>query len=238
MSNFADGTFLGSATMPLFPNVFTNVWQPAEERLYSVTAVAMDELGQAGTSAPVVVQVHLPDSIPPRIAITNALPNFARRTNATVELSGTASDNHRLDHVEYEVDTGPFLTRLGTNVLARGASNWSANVTTLLPGKNAVRFRSIDFAGNSSPVLTQFYTYVSKAVLTVTTTGVGTIAPDLNGAELELGEIYNITARPGAGYLFAGWEGVPNTNSSRLSFEMTPGLNLVAHFVANPFLPK
>jgi len=139
--------------------------------------------------------------------------------------------------VEYEVDTGPFLTRLGTNVLAQGASNWSANVT-LQPGKNAVRFRSIDFAGNSSRVLTQFYTYVSKAVLTVTTTGVGTVVPDLNGAELEIGEIYTVTARPGPGYLFAGWEGVPNTTSSRLSFEMVPGLNLVAHFVANPFLPK
>ncbi len=231
---FADGTFLGSVTTP----PFTNVWQPAEERLYSVTAVAMDEFGQAGTSAPVVIQVHLPDSIPPRIAITNAPPNFARLTSSTVELSGTASDTHRLDHVEYEVDSGPFLGNIGGSLPAQGTSNWLATNVTLLPGKNAVRFRSIDFAGNSSPVLTRFYTYVSKALLTVTKTGVGTVTPDLTQTELEIGQVYSVTARPGPGNIFAGWEGVPNTNSPRLSFEMTPGLSLVAHFLTNAFLRR
>src|SRR5439155_19132971 len=70
----------------------------------------------------------------------------------------------------------------------------------------------------------------------ITIIGFGTVTPDLTGAELELGQIYSITARPGPGNIFAGWEGITQTNNPRLTFEMTAGLSLVAHFVANPFL--
>jgi hypothetical protein len=233
---FANGTFLGNAKAP----PFTNAWQPTQEGDYSVLAIAIDELGQIGTSAPVVVRIHSRDLVPPRITITNAPSNFSGFTSPLVQIAGTASDDHRLDRVEYEVDSGPFLANIATNGLAQGASNWLASVT-LLPGKNAVRVRSFDFAGNASPFLTRFYTYVSKGVLTVTTTGLGTVMPNLDGAELELGQIYNLTARPAPGYLFAGWEGAANagnTNVPHLKFEMTEGLALVAHFVANPFIPR
>jgi hypothetical protein len=215
---------------------FRLVWQPAEARLYSLSAVAIDEFGLSGTSAPVLIRIHEPESIAPRIAITNGPANFARLTSNEVALAGTASDNVGLDHVEYQVSSGPFLESTGQPLPAEGSSNWLANVT-LLPGKNSVRVRSVDLAGNSSAVLTRFYTYTATAFLIIQTNGAGTVLPDLNGQALEIGKVYRLKAHPESGFVFAGWEGVRETNSAALSFVMESNLTLVANFVLNPFLP-
>lgn len=81
--------------------LFEFVWTPAQARRYSLTALAVDDLGQAATAAPVALLIFVPDSVPPTIQITNAPPDFARLTSPLIELAGTAKDDIGLDHVEY-----------------------------------------------------------------------------------------------------------------------------------------
>ncbi len=214
---------------------FSLVWTPAEARLYSLTAQATDDLGQAGTSPPVVIRIHGPDSVAPRIAITNAPANFARLYTNRVCLAGTASDAN-LDHVEYQITSGPFLDPPAPAAYAEGTSNWMA-IVTLQPGQNQVRLRSIDFSTNSSPTLSRFYTYVVPASLVIQTNGAGTVSPDLTHKMLELGQLYTVTARPARGFVFQSWEGegLAVTNNATLSFVLTNGMTLVANFVTNPF---
>jgi hypothetical protein len=215
---------------------FSFAWTPTEPRLYSVTARATDDFGQSSTSPRLVIRVHGPDSVAPRLTITNAPPNFSQVTNASVFIAGTASDAN-LDHVEYQVTSGPFLEQGGPAFSASGTSNWLALVT-LQPGQNQVRLRSLDFSTNSSGTLSRFYTYVVPASLVVQTNGQGTLSPDLTRKVLELGQLYTVTARPARGFVFQSWEGpgLASTNNAALSFVIVSnGMTLVANFVTNPF---
>ena len=76
------------------------------------------------------------------------------------------------------------------------------------------------------------------ATLTVTVDGAGTVSPNLNGQDLQLGKIYTVNARPAAGYLFAGWTGSLPGKAASLSFVMQEGLALQANFVPNPFIAR
>jgi len=153
------------------------------------------------------------------------------RTNSPlIQLSGIASDNTGLDHVEYQINGGQ------TN-FASGTTAWTI-VTNLLPGPNTIRVRSIDLRTNASFDAIRFYTYVVNAPLTVEIDSpeMGTVMPDLTRAPLEIGKVYSVTARARPGFIFTRWEGVPVTNNPVLTFEMTPDLtNLTAHFSTNPF---
>jgi len=227
---FEGNTLLGSATNP----PFSIIWTPAEARLYSLVAVATDEFGLSGTSPPVLLRIYIPESIKPRIAITNGPPNFFKTNGEELTISGTASDNIGVDYVEYQLESGPFLGVLGDSFHAEGSTNWLARIR-LLPGNNAVHFRSIDFAGNSSPVLTRFYTYSVSQSITIQTIGSGTTTPNLNGRSLELGKLYQVTAYPSHGFIFADWEGT--YDKAKFTFIMQTNItNLVVHFIPSPFL--
>jgi PKD domain-containing protein/List-Bact-rpt repeat protein len=78
----------------------------------------------------------------------------------------------------------------------------------------------------------------SSAILTVLTTGDGTVSPDLNGRDLQIGKLYAITARPGRGSVFSNWTGSVFTAVPTLRFVMQPGFTLQANFVSNPFVPR
>jgi hypothetical protein len=76
--------------------------------------------------------------------------------------------------------------------------------------------------------------------------GDGTVVPNLDGRELELGKTYTVTARHGANQILSRWEirtnadlsltnGVIFTNRATLSFQMKSNLVLVADFEPNPF---
>jgi hypothetical protein len=150
-----------------------------------------------------------------------------------------------VDQIKFQVLSGRFLQNTSAPQTAEGTTNWSASVP-LVPGRNAIRLWSQDLATNKSPVVTLFYTYFAQAPLTVIKNGDGTIAPNLDGRELELGKLYTMTARPAAGQIFWRWEintnadssvtnGVTYSTNSTLSFEMRPNLVLTANFVENPF---
>jgi len=78
----------------------------------------------------------------------------------------------------------------------------------------------------------------SSAILTVQTTGNGTVSPELNGRDLEIGKLYAITARPARGSVFSNWTGSVFTAVPTLRFVMQPGFTLQANFVSNPFVPR
>ena len=69
-----------------------------------------------------------------------------------------------------------------------------------------------------------------KSVLRVYSTGSGRVVPDLNGAELDVGQTYTIEAQPSRGAVFLGWTGSIETNSTTLRFIMRTGTILSANF--------
>ena len=237
----ADATNIGTvANLPYALN-----WLPAGAGDFTLTAAALDELGQMGQSTGVVARVFIPEIILPTVSITNGLRNFARTTESPITLSGTASDNIGIDRVEFSVSSGPLLQNIGPFMPAEGTENWIAQVP-LQPGKNAVRVRSVDLANNKSPIVTRFYTYFVERPLTIVTNGVGSVLPNLDGRNLELGRVYAVTARPGPGDIFSHWEIRTNADLSitnnvqistrpTLSFQMRSNLVLVADFVPNQF---
>jgi subtilisin family serine protease len=167
------------------------------------------------------------DTVSPIVAFTTAPPNGARLVSPAVRLAGSASDNVGIDHVEVVLNDGP-------GQWADGTVRWSAQVI-LTPGYNLVRVRSVDLAGNRSPEVTRALTYVTTAMLTVQTNGLGLVSPGLDGKQLEVGRTYRIRAVPGPGQLFSSWSGGVITQSATLSFTMQTNLVLAANFVTNPF---
>jgi hypothetical protein len=118
---------------------------------------------------------------------------------------------------------------------ATGINNWTAQIA-LAPGPNLIRVYSVDTSGNVSPSATLNLTCVATSKLVVQTSGTGTVSPNLNGAQLQVGQTYTLRANPGQGQIFAGWSGVAS-QSRALSFVMQPNLVLTANFVPSPFPP-
>jgi len=245
----ADGnvelTHIGSSSTNLTA-AQTIVWMPSEAGDYTIFARALDELGQIGESSGVPGRVFAPELILPLVTITNAPPNFARRTESPVVIEGTASDNIGIDQIRFQVLSGTFLQNSSAPQTAEGTTNWRASVP-LVPGKNAIRLWSQDLATNKSAVVTRFYTYVVQAPLTVILSGDGSVSPNLgDGRSLTPGKVYTLTAKPASEQIFVRWEirtnadlsltnGVTFSTNATLSFEMKSNLVLVADFDANPF---
>ena len=219
----------GAVVAQAVTNPFTATWVPTTPGIYSLTAVAFDEFGQSGNSAAVEVRIFVPETTPPTIKITKAPPNSSRQHVGQISIFGTARNDIGIDHVEFQVNGGAFKPAIGTN-------SWEADVT-LSPGKNAIGLRSVDLAGNDSIEVFRYYTYVVNVPLTVNTIGPGSVSPNLNGASLEIGNVYHLSAVPNEGALFTGWTGTVSSTFPHLSFQMQSNLVLNATFVTNPFIP-
>lgn len=76
----------------------------------------------------------------------------------------------------------------------------------------------------------------SLSPLTLTVSGDGTVAPNLNNRLLRVGALYTVTARPAAGFVFSNWTGVTLETNPRLTFVMQSNLVLQANFVPSPFV--
>lgn len=203
-------------------------WTPSLAGEYSIVAVATDNQGLTATSAAANIQVGNLDTVPPTITISTTPRNGARLTSPTVFIAGTASDNVAVQAVEIVVNNGAPQPASGTN-------NWSAQLA-LAPGPNVIRVYSVDTSGNVSSNTTLSLAYIAKTLLVVQTSGGGTVSPDLNGAQLQVGQTYTLKANPAPGQAFAGWSGV-NSQSRALSFVMRSNLVLTANFVPSPFPP-
>ena len=75
------------------------------------------------------------------------------------------------------------------------------------------------------------FIYVVSATLTVSTNGPGSLSPNYNGALLQIGKSYSMTATAAAGFAFVNWTGSITTNGATLQFTMASNLTFTANFV-------
>ena len=255
-----NGTLNLSTYATSFPNLLAVYTGSSISNLTQVAAaISADEIGNpaqltflvnAGTQYQIAVDgyqgaygiVELAlnfelDTTPPSLSISSPTAN-ALLTNSTVVVTGTAKDKFAMAVVEYRLENAA-----GTNAYqpAKGTTNWSATITNLLPGLNTVRVFGIDISSNVSPPIARSFTYAVVKPLVVTIRGNGTLKPNnYNGAALQLGKSYTITATPATGSIFVDWtDGGGNilATTTKLSFTMAPGLELQANFIPNPFIP-
>jgi hypothetical protein len=224
-------------------------------RNYTLTAAAKPGTGftftnwTGGTSQPLSVLTNKPvldfamvtnlileanfvDTEAPGLRITNVLSGM-EVTNASFAASGTATDNVAVASIYTQLNgtgwSGP------TTFLGR---NWSDSLT-LLPGTNHFQAYAVDTSGNVSSTNTVAIFYAVNATLTVVTNGVGSITPNDNNAQLQIGRNYTLTAaaKPGSGFTFTNWTGGTSqplsvlTNKPILEFAMVTNLILEANFV-------
>lgn len=167
------------------------------------------------------------DDTPPSVTITNPAPGQIS-SNGVFTVSGNASDNLGLSSIWVQLNGGAWTAATGT-------TNWSSDLT-LAKGTNFVRVYAEDFAGNVSSTNEVDIFYVVSAPLTVQVIGGGTVTPDLNGALLEIGRTYSITAQPTPGCDFINWTGSLTNNSATLTFVMASNLTFTANFT-DPVAP-
>jgi uncharacterized repeat protein (TIGR03803 family) len=186
--------------------------------------------------------------IPPVVTISSPAANL--RTAAPV-LKGTASGHFPITNVIcFLGDTN------GSATLAAGAgavSNWSSALVPP-PGTNFLTVYCVDVNSNQSAAISRRFFYTVPARLSVTNAGPGNGSfrgaafvagdtPPADGAMLNIGEGYKITALPDKSSLFSNWvsaagAGAPVTNNTpALSFVMRSNLVLTATFATNFFPP-
>jgi hypothetical protein len=192
--------------------------------------------GKSGAAG--IIQLNLSfslDSKDPTVAFTSPANN-AKLTNSTVVVKGTASDTVGLASVQYRLENAQ-----GTNdyQTATGTSNWTATITTLIPGPNTIRAFATDTSGNQSAVAARTVTFVVVSPLTVNISGSGTVSPDLNGKLEDVGANITLTAKPGTGQVFSNWVSgdVVLATTATITTPMETNLVLQANFVPNPFGP-
>jgi O-glycosyl hydrolase len=177
------------------------------------TIVARDSLTNAVTNVLHVIA----DTARPTVAIS--FPRTASRllTNpATLNLTGTATDNRGVAAVYGQLNGGPWFA-------ANGTTNWSLPVT-LTAGTNLARVFAEDIAGFRSLTNTTTFQFVVPMPLTLERIGNGTVSGATNGQLLEVGRNYTLTARPATGFVLTNWSTCTDdflTNRTTLSFRMT-----------------
>ena len=179
-----------------------------------------------------VLTANFFDATKPSLAITSPSSGQRLTTNSNLyRVRGTATDNAGVSNVWVRLNTNDWLS-------LAGASPWQVDVP-LVPGPNTVWAYAVDAADNRSATNSVSFTYVVTAPLTVRTNGVGTVNPNSDGQQLEIGKSYSLSASPGTGQVFSNWTdaaGQEITNNRTLSFTMQSNLVLWANFVTNPFV--
>ena len=191
------GDVSGSATSALVVGPL----QAGDAGSYSVTVAN----NYGATNSIVTILTVTPDTTPPGVKI--ASPAAGVRTNTPV-FAGTASDNARVTNVLWwltNLNAGPVLS--GTATLTQGGSNWSFAATPF-PGTNVLAVRSVDSSGLKSTTALQtfFYKVTNSLGLWAGGDGIGAFSSGTasvrndplpaNGAALNIGEGYSITALP------------------------------------------
>jgi uncharacterized repeat protein (TIGR03803 family) len=199
---------------------YSGVTRDAGGNLYGTTF-------QAGSHGSGTV-FRLRDTAIPTLTITSPTAN-QRWSNDVFTATGTAKDNVNVEGVFCELNGSGWSNA----VTANNWSNWTAQVT-LTPGTNLLKAYAVDGAGNISTTSTVSFVYVVSAPLTVLTNGLGTVSPNYNGALLQIGVNYSMTAAAASGFGFVNWtdeNGNPLTNSTTLKFLMESNLTFTANFV-------
>ena len=187
--------------------------------------------GGSVTSSVATLTLLIPDTTPPTLTLVNPSPGL-QVSNAAFTVTGAAHDNVAVATVLYSLNQTAWINAATTN----GWTNWTAPVT-LLPGTNTLAVYAADPSGNPSTTNRVSLIYVLSATLTVSTNGLGSLSQAYNGAALQIGKNYVLTATPRTGFIFTNWTGgtnlplAPLTNGPTLEFKMVANLRLQANFV-------
>lgn len=163
----------------------------------------------------------------PTIKIT--APTKASTTNGVLNAVGTATGSVPIASVEYSLNGGAWT-------LANGTNSWSASGLALVPGPNTFSAFAMDTSNGVSKTNTVSFIYIVNVPIQLLTNGSGSITPTKNGALLEIGKAYKLSAKAAKGFAFEGWTGGITNPSSKLSFVMASNLSLTANFsdIARP----
>lgn len=166
------------------------------------------------------------DTKRPTVAITS--PKVRQRTtNNTFTVTGKANDEIAVTNVFYKFNDGDWTPAETTNDWA----HWSVPALTLIPKTNVISAYAVDSAGNLSITNTVKFYYVFNGQPTVQVVGPGTVAPNYNGRNLEVGKTFSMTATELKGGRFVDWTGDIISTNRKLNFTMTVGANFTANFV-------
>ena len=176
------------------------------------------------TSSNAVLTVFIPDTTKPTVTISSPTAN-QHWSNEVFTVTGKAGDNVSVANVFYSLNGSGWAPA----VTANNWSNWTAQVT-LVPGTNTIQACAVDTVGNFSTTNKVSLVYILSAPLTVSTNGNGSISPNYNGALLQIGSTYTMTATASAGFGFTGWTGSSTTNGATLKFLMASNLTFTANF--------
>jgi uncharacterized repeat protein (TIGR03803 family) len=192
------------------------------------------------------------NTVAPSIVIKS--PGAGERTSSSL-ITGVAWGNVPVTNVVYwitNLNAGKVVST-GSATLTQGETNWDWSFDLAnYPGTNLIGVQAWDASGLHSPVVSRslFFKVPTQLELYTYGNGNGTFtgspsvsgdAPPANGAMLNIGETYSITAIPGSNCLFTGWGGTftavgPSTGAT-LKFIMESNTYLRATFVTNRFLP-
>ncbi|MGP8198399.1 MAG: choice-of-anchor tandem repeat GloVer-containing protein [Limisphaerales bacterium] len=191
---------------------------------------------------------HLPGVVisSPKARERSGAPVLEGNATSSPVLPGANPNNVRLTNVVYWLTnamTGTVSTGMAALTSGGAVTNWSIT-NRLLPGTNILAVQCQDVSGGLSPWVSRTFFYEVPARFTLTNAGDGTgtftatasVAGDTlptNGAMLNIGESYKLTAKPGPYSLFANWLGSPGSTSytPAKSFVMQSNLILTATFV-------
>jgi pimeloyl-ACP methyl ester carboxylesterase len=171
------------------------------------------------------------DVTPPTLAITNVTTGMTV-SNAAFTVRGVAHDNQAVASVFYSLNQAAWVNAATANHW----SNWSASVTLAI-GTNTIAAYAVDTSGNRSATNTVNVIYVVVAPLKVSTNGLGSLTPNDNGALLQIGRSYAITAAAATGFAFNNWTGGTSlplsalTNGTTVQFKMASNWMLQANFL-------
>ena len=167
------------------------------------------------------------DGANPILAITSPKSGL-HFSNSVFKVTGTAKDNDQVAGVWYQLNNGAWTA-------AHGTTNWTASVT-LPSGTNTVRAYAMDPCGNISSTNSSTIVYVVSGQLAISMIGHGTLTPSYNGALLQIGKIYTMTAKAVPGYIFSNWVdnvGSVLTNGPTVTFTMQSNTVLGVNFTVD-----
>ncbi|MES2569035.1 MAG: Calx-beta domain-containing protein, partial [Verrucomicrobiota bacterium] len=187
----------------------------------------------------------LPDSVVPRVTLTEPKNNSRIVFPAEVTVSGAASDNGTISGIEYRINGSQWKAVDAENVTAinQPSTAWSFKLNLPESGDAEIRYgfnnlevASVDNDGNRARLSSSTFKYVKEQKLNVALAGNGAVSIPVGESTREAGVSYTVSARPASGQVFKGWTGLVTSPSRTISFVMPPNdAALTAEFVASPF---
>ena len=175
-------------------------------------------------------------------AVLTVNPAPVAPTITTQPISRTVTTGTNVSFTVTASGTSPFSYQWrfnGANI--SGATSAALTLTSLTTGNSGSYSCVVTNVGgsatSSAATLTVNAAVSQPTTLTLIIHGQGTVSPDLRSANLNIGQLYTVTATPAAGYVFTGWTvQSPSTvpSSRTIAFAMASNLVLQATFVPDP----